>query len=146
MSRRLRAEIEEWQLRALEYQPAAMESRKAADLAIANMDYSGELMYRAAHILRRCLTEMDAHRMECPLHRGVHVDPQRSSLEGRDRRNVDLLEPCALCSGRILPPDGVMLSGGTSLRMAINTWLGSQNVRSEEATSMDDSPRSFSPV
>ena len=37
VSRRLRAEIEEWQLRALEYQSAAIESKKATDLAIANV-------------------------------------------------------------------------------------------------------------
>ena len=153
VSRRLRAEIEEWQLRALEYQSAAIESKKATDLAIANMNYAGELMYRAAAILRRRLVEMDNHRIECPLHRGIyvakhgrklHIDPHCSSLEGRDQRNVDLFEPCALCSGRILPPDCVQISGGTSLRTAICTWLESRSLQDEGVTTVADSPASTS--
>ena len=147
VSRRLRAEIEEWQLRALEYQSAAIENKKTTDLAIANMNYAGELMYRAAAILRRCLVEMDSHRLECPLHRGIyvakhgrklHINPRCSSLEGRDQRNVDLFER----SGRILPPDCVQISGGTSLRTAICTWLESRNLQDEGVTTVVDSPTS----
>ena len=139
VSRRLREEIELWKVGTLEAQSVAMESRKALDLAV---NYSGELMYRADHILRRCLREMDEHRLECPLRCGIHisrhgkrlhVDPRCSSLEGRDRRNVDLYDPCALCSTRILPPDLITVAGGTSLRMAINTWLEADGLRTEES-------------
>ena len=132
VSGRLRAEIEDLKLRLLEANGSAMESQKALKLAVANMEYVGELLYRASSILRRCLKEMDEHRLECPLHRGayiarhgrkLHVTPHCSSLEGRDERNVEVFDPCALCSTRILPPDSIQLSGGSSLRTVIATWL-----------------------
>ena len=130
VSSRLRAEIEEWKLRTLEAESASMESGKALKLAIANMEYVGELTYRAGNIMRRCLREMDAHRMECPLHIGIfiakhgrklHVSQACSSLDGRDPRNVDHFDPCSLCSTRVLPPDSISVSGGSSLRTAICT-------------------------
>ena len=144
VSGRLRAEIEEWKLRALEANGAAMEHQKALKLAVANMNYVGELLYRASSILRRCLKEMDDHRLERPLHRGahiarhgrrLHVNPHCSCLEGRDGRNVELYDPCALCSTRILPPDCVQVTGGTSLRMAIATWLEAPGMQAEEVFS-----------
>ena len=73
VSSRLRAEIEEWKLRTLEAEGTAMENGKALKLAIANMEYVGELTYRAGNILRRCLRETDAHRLECPLHVGIFI-------------------------------------------------------------------------
>ena len=141
VSGRLRAEIEEWKLRALEANSSATESQKALKLAVANMNYVGELLSRASSILQRCLKEMDDHRLECPLHRGayiarhgrkLHVNPHCSCLEGRDGRNVDLYDPCALCSMRILPPGSVQVTGGTSLRMAIATWLEAQGMQAHE--------------
>ena len=158
VSGRLCAEIEEWKLRTLEAEGSAMESRKALKLAVANMEYVGELTYRAGNILRRCLSEMDAHRMECPLHVGIyisrrgrklHKSPHCSSLEGRDPRNVDQYDPCALCSTCILPPDSVNVSGNSSLRMAINTWLEAGNLHSSGAlcilsSRVSEQPKFFS--
>ena len=98
VSGRLRAEIEEWKFRTLEAEGTAMENGKALKLAIANMEYVGELTNRAGNVLRRCLREMDAHRLECPLYVGIfisrhgrklHVSQSCSSLEGRDPKNVD---------------------------------------------------------
>ena len=149
VSGRLRAEVEEWKLRALEANGAAMEHQKALKLDVANMNYVGELLYRAKSILRRCLQEMDNHRLECPLHRGaflarhgrkLHVNPHCSSLEGRDERNVELYDPCALCSTRILPPDSVQVSGGTSLRLAIATWLEANGMQADEVFEAPASP------
>ena len=149
VSGRLRAEIEDLKLRLLEANGSAMESRKALKLAVANMDYVGELLYRAGSILRRCLKEMDEHRLECPLQRGayiarhgkkLHVTPHCSCLEGRDERNVEVFDPCALCSTRILPPDGVQLSGGSSLRTAIATWLEANGLHESGAVASVSAP------
>lgn len=84
ISRRLRYEIELWKMRALEAQNSAMESRKTLDLAIANMNDSGELMHRAGHILRRCLKEMDEHHLEGPLHSGIHIARHGRNNPSRD--------------------------------------------------------------
>ncbi|CAK9019509.1 Kelch domain-containing protein 8B [Durusdinium trenchii] len=140
-NKRLQGELNTMELKAMEAQRAADEFQRSLNLILEESCVSNQLLALGAALLRACVREMDNHRAECPLQRGVlicrrgrrfHLTAECSSLAGRDVRMQDEYFHCELCSGRVLPPDYVTAPaqpGGYTLTVSIQNWLQAHATR-----------------
>ncbi|CAK9019525.1 Uncharacterized protein SCF082_LOCUS14562 [Durusdinium trenchii] len=140
-NKRLQGELNTMELKAMEAQRAADEFQRSLNLILEESCMSNQLLALGAALLRACVREMDNHRAECPLQRGVlicrrgrrfHLTAECSSLAGRDVRMQDEYFHCELCSGRVLPPDYVTAPaqpGGYTLTVSIQNWLQAHATR-----------------
>ena len=137
-NKRLYAELERLEHQAEEAQMAADEFQRALNMIMEENTQADQMLAMGAALLRASVREMDKHRLECPLKRGVlvcrrgrrfHLNYHCSSVEGRDSRMQEEFYHCSICSERLLPPDYATVPGGNTLRTSVANWLEAHAAR-----------------